>query len=316
MKFTLVTTCFNEICNVELWRDDVCNQTRHPDEIQIVDAGSNDGTLEVLEWWVSKDSRVKLEVWYKCNVAQGRNKAIANTDAEIIVSTDMGCRLDKNWFENICKPFTLNNAIQVVAGNYAADESTITTVAARAAYYLNHGYHPTLRPGFLPSSRSIAYRKSVWETIEGYPEDLTLAADDYVFALQLDQMKLETAYAHDAICYWGRHSTLHGYWKEAFVYGKGNGEAGGIIPLKFMRPDRVEYSKFCVYLYALYISLTKNKRAYYHALKDMDFMALLILPVLVFGNIVNNHKGYSEGVKRGLDCCQECRERVRKIQTA
>ena len=309
-KFVLVTTCWNEISSVQKWKEDVLAQSRQPDVISIVDAGSSDGTLERLEQWVAEDPRVRLEVWKKCNVAQGRNRAIANSDADIVVSTDMGCRLGLTWFEKLCEPFEKDAEVKVVAGNYAADETTITTSVARAAYYLNRGYHPNLQPGFLPSSRSIAYRKTVWDELGGYPEDLTLAADDAVYALQIEKAKYKTAYAPEAICYWGRHSSLRGYWKEAYTYGVGNGEAGIFAPM-FMNPEHPRYSKFLSHVDACYTTIKRCKRPLFNALLKFDPMRAILLLMVTYGITISGNRGYAVGVKRGLENCSRCRGRLK-----
>ena len=311
MSCALVTTCFNEIASVRVWQDNVQAQTRQPEEISIVDAGSTDGTREFLEAWASRDPRLRLEIWPRCNVAQGRNRAISNIEAKIIVSTDMGCRLDSRWFEKLCEPLDKDPAVQVVAGNYAADESTITTAAARAALYVNDGYHPRLVPGFLPSSRSIAYRRSVWEKLNGYPEDMTLAGDDTVYALQIQKAGYKTAYAPDAICFWGRHTTLRGYWKEAFVYGRGSGEADLPSP-KFFSVEYPGYSRLLSHAHALYRATGKSLPAYFTAFKKLDWSAMFLILPLQYGIAINIYSGYIVGASRGIIHCRACRERLTK----
>lgn len=226
MKNSLVTTCYNEIANVKNWIEDVTGQTRSMDEVCIVDAGSTDGTLEVLQEWADSDSRVKVLVSNGCSVAKGRNLAIRESTGEIIISTDMGCRLDKAWVGALLREMESDETVQVVAGAYAADMETVKTRTARVFYFLNSGYRPKMASGFYPSSRSVCYRKSVWERIGGYDEGLTFAGDDTLFAKKIYELKLKIVMAPDALVLWGRHPSLAGYVKEAGRYGLGNGEAG------------------------------------------------------------------------------------------
>jgi len=58
LKFSLVTTCRNEISSLPRWKNDLLAQTRQPDEIVIVDAFSDDGTAEMLLEWADQDARV------------------------------------------------------------------------------------------------------------------------------------------------------------------------------------------------------------------------------------------------------------------
>jgi len=225
MKVTLVSTVFNEARRIQDTLNDINNQTVLPDEVIITDAGSNDGTVEILNKWASEARFVvKILSWPKCNVAEGRNKAISEARNGYILSTDFGCRFHSLWIESMIEPFN-DPTIQVVGGTYAVVEADIVSPAAKANYIICDGYYVAPYEGFIPSSRSIAYMKSVWESIGGYPEWLTLAADDFVYGLVLLKQKHKIAYVETPYVYWGRHNTVKAYGKEAYRYGLGDGEA-------------------------------------------------------------------------------------------
>ena len=225
-KFTLVTTVFNEASRLKETIADIEAQSLHPDEIIIVDAGSNDNTLEILNQWSDNSSiEVKVVISQGANVAQGRNLAIKNASHELIVSTDFGCRYHPEWLRSIVTPFE-NDEVKVVGGNYTVLEEDIKTLSARANYILSSGYKYVLEDGFIPSSRSIAYYRTVWEEVGGYPEELTLAGDDYKYGLDVMEKGYSIFLVQEAYVYWGRHDKFIGYGKEAFRYGLGDGEAG------------------------------------------------------------------------------------------
>lgn len=225
MKVTLVSTVFNEARRIQDTLNDIKNQTVLPDEVIITDAGSTDGTVEIItDWAATVTFPVKILSWPRCNVAQGRNKAIEEADFDLILSTDFGCRFHPAWIESMLKPFE-DPSIQVVGGTYEVIESDITTIAAKANYIICDGYYVAPHPGFIPSSRSIAYYKTVWEHAGKYPEWLTLAADDLVFGMAVLKQAHKIAYVETPYVYWGRHTTLKAYAKEAYRYGLGDGEA-------------------------------------------------------------------------------------------
>ena len=118
-KFTLVTTVFNEAARLNETIHDIEQQTQHPDQIVIVDAGSKDETIDILNHW-SETSSIDILVIIKegCNVAQGRNLAIENSRNELIVSTDFGCRYHPEWLRSITFPFENK---EVFDANYPAD---------------------------------------------------------------------------------------------------------------------------------------------------------------------------------------------------
>jgi len=225
MSFTLVSTIYNEAKRLPQTIADLETQTRQPDEIIITDAGSTDGTWELLKQWQqnSKTTIVLLQE-ARCNVARGRNLAIAAAQHEIIVSTDFGCRFHPQWFEGLTAPFK-NKSIEVVGGGFSVIEEDLQTMAARGNYLLTNGYEVLLNEAFIPSSRSIAYKKDVWTKIGGYCEWLTLAADDLVFGMQIKALNYPIHLVTEPLVYWGRHTKRQQYAKEAYRYGLGDGEA-------------------------------------------------------------------------------------------
>ena len=223
--FTLVSTVFNENKRLQYTIEDLEAQELKPDQIVITDAGSTDGTFEALQRW-ARSSEIKIHVLQKkkCNVAEGRNLAIRYADHHLIVSTDFGCRFHTGWLKSMLKPFN-DESIKVVGGAFSVEESGILSIASRANYILSNGYKVELNDSFIPSSRSIAYYKSIWESVGGYCEWLTLAADDLVFGKAIRAKGYQIFVVYEPYVLWGRHETLNGYAKEAFRYGLGDGEA-------------------------------------------------------------------------------------------
>ncbi|HLF33867.1 MAG TPA: glycosyltransferase [Cyclobacteriaceae bacterium] len=225
IAFSLVSTVLNEADRLDLSLQDLKEQTVRPNEILITDAGSDDGTFEKLkEWALTVEIPVKI---FRCegfNVAQGRNYSISHSSFGLIVSTDFGCRFHPEWLKSITGPFQ-DERIFVVGGSYGADEKQINSLAARANYILTNGYQIRLNDKFIPSSRSIAYMKEVWEKLNGYPENLTHAGDDQVFGERIRASGYNVHLVKEPYVYWQRHVHWKGYARESFRYGLGDGEA-------------------------------------------------------------------------------------------
>lgn len=226
MKFTLVSTVFNESQRIKQTISDIESQTVKPDEIVIVDAGSSDGTYEILTEWEKQSSmEIKIIQGLGCNVARGRNIAIEHSRNNIILSTDFGCRFSNEWAGSMIRHFA-DSSVQVVGGGFSVREGDILTLPARAAYILYNCYKvDATAKDFSPSSRSIAYYKKVFEKVGRYDEWLTLAGDDTVFAKKLVNARIAIKIEPSKYVYWGRHEVMQGYAKEAFRYGLGDGEA-------------------------------------------------------------------------------------------
>ena len=78
---------------------------------------------------------------------------------------------------------------------------------------------------FLPSARSIAFRKSVWESVGGFSEKLDGAAEDTVF--NFHTLKIGTRYARvkDAVVEWGVPQNLKDFFWKVFSYAKGDAKS-------------------------------------------------------------------------------------------
>lgn len=225
-SFTLVSTVFNEKNRLEQTIAELRAQTVQPAEIIITDAGSTDGTYEMLlNWKAGSAIPVTILQQPRCNVAQGRNLAIRHAHYPLIVSTDFGCRFAEGWLAALVAPF-VDPAVKVVGGAFGVLEADIDTLPAKAAYILSDGYAVDVQVSwFIPSSRSIAYYKEVFDKVGGYPEWLTLAADDLVFGQELLALGYKFYPSVYKGVFWGRHKKAAGYIKEAFRYGLGSGEA-------------------------------------------------------------------------------------------
>lgn len=315
MEFSLVVTCFNEIKSLPQWFKDLEGQTRQPDEIIIVDSESTDGTTEYLREWEKRDSRVRV-VAQSCSPARGHNIGNELAKNEYIVSTDMGVRLDPKWFEEIVRPFENDPDVEIVAGSFAVDKSTVRSPAARAEHYIEGDGVPVLKPGFIPGNRSMAYKKKVWRELGGLPEDLTRYADDSVFGRQMVQAGYKMAFAPKAMVYWARPSKLKDFWKEKYGYGIGDGEASIKTPVAFRLYKKNIIPKRLVPPLTAFRVLTKHiaKVRLLSALQKKDLLGLAYVPILLLGIGWYFAKGYIIGDVRGEKECQACRSRLTSMK--
>ncbi len=223
VKVSLVATVRNESQSAVRWMEGIFNQSRLPDEIIIVDTGSGDETVELLESLAVK-SPVPFQVFklQGANIAQGRNFAICQAVSEVIAVTDFGAQAHKDWLQNLVAPFEIDPRIEVSGGWYEAlgrDGKPI-----RHHFWLDLKYkQPQL---ILSPSVSIAFRKSAWEMIGGYPEWMTLTGEDTYFDLELKRSCRYWAFVPEALVDWEAPDTLWRHWKKIVSWSRGDGETG------------------------------------------------------------------------------------------
>lgn len=294
MKISFISTILNESKTIERFIDSIERQSKIPDEIILVDGGSKDNTVNIVQKKI-KDYGKKLNVKLikkTGNRSVGRNEAIRHSTGEIILTSDAGCILDKDWVKNIIKPFQ-NKNISVSSGFYHAItknvfEKCLSTYTCVMDDKVNVDE-------FLPSSRSVAFRKSAWEKVGGYPEDLD-TCEDLVFDRNLKSKGLKFKFSKDAFVYWPQRENIWQAIKQFFYYAVGDGRARYFrqqTPYLFLRYIFGFYLLFlipimksfllitlCFTLLILYCiwSILKN----YKYVNDLR--ALFYLPILQFSS--------------------------------
>ena len=224
MKRALIATLFNEADNVSRWWDCLMHQTVLPDEIALVDGGSTDGTWEKLQELARKSPMPVRLGRERCNIARGRNLAIQLTDAEIIAASDAGSFPQKNWFAEITRPLLADSKIDVVGGhNVTLFENTFQKSVEPLE---EPAVEPVSSQQVYPSSRNTAFRRQAWLDVGGYPEWLTLTAEDALFNYELHLAGKKFAYNRGAVVHWPMRESATAYLKMLGSYGYGAAEAG------------------------------------------------------------------------------------------
>lgn len=218
---SVIATVLNEGESLRPLLDSLAAQTRQPDEVIITDGGSTDHTVAILREYAE---RLPLHILSEpgANISAGRNRAIAAAQGDIIAVTDAGVVLAPDWLEHITQPLLDDEALEVVGGFFEADPHTLFEAALGATTLPLRG--EIAAETFLPSSRSVAFRKAAWITTGGYPEWLDYC-EDLIFDLRLRQIAAPLAFAPDARVYFRPRPTLAAFCRQYYRYARGDGKA-------------------------------------------------------------------------------------------
>jgi glycosyltransferase involved in cell wall biosynthesis len=220
-RISLIATVLNEGESIRPLLDSIARQTLPPDEIVIVDGGSRDHTVEILR---DSADRLPLRVIVEpgSNISAGRNRAIREARGDVIAVTDAGVVLADDWLVQIVAPLLESQTVDVVGGFFHAEAHTVFEAALGATTLPLAG---EIDPQtFLPSSRSIAFRRSAWETAGGYPEWLDYC-EDLVFDLRLKARVRPFAFAPRAIAFFRPRRSLNAFYRQYYRYARGDGKA-------------------------------------------------------------------------------------------
>lgn len=242
MKISTCITVKNEEKSIGPLLDSLLVQTKKADEIVIVDGGSTDKTVEIIRHYQKKYGGIRFMV-EKGGIAHGRNTAIEIARYPVIVQIDAGCIARPDWLEKLVRPFELSHPPGVPAlpaGRHSATlRESEAGVGVSAGFYimpansslqkamrLYLGVHPKRfdPTSFLPSARSVAFKKDVWEKIGGYDEKLEKGGEDTKFFISCVKNKIRIARVGDAKVIWEetKYFTLRNFFLKIFNYAKGD----------------------------------------------------------------------------------------------
>jgi len=218
---TVIVTVRNESRSIDALLDSLLRGTRSPDEIVIADGGSTDDTVERLRARAATEPRLRV-LETPGNRSVGRNAAIRAARNDIIACTDAGVEVEPAWLEEILRPFESDSAVDVVAGFY---RPVAGTAFERAAGVVSA---PRLKEvdleRFLPSTRSVAFRREAWRKAGGFDEALA-HNEDTPFALAMKRAGCRFAFAPAAIVGWRPRGDLSAFYRQHRRFGFGDGES-------------------------------------------------------------------------------------------
>lgn len=188
IKVSLIIPTYNEEKSFERWITSLHDQLVLPDEIIVIDGGSQDKTLILF-----RKHLPKLKIPYKIIVdpnlniknhngpiGAARNKGIILAKYENIVCTDMGVNFSIDWFLGMKTAF--ENGAEAIKGKYTASSHPNSNF--NFGYFFTPSEQKYHDKSFLPSSRNIGFTKSIWEKAGQYPEN-SYTGEDTLFALNV-----------------------------------------------------------------------------------------------------------------------------------
>ena len=238
MRVSVILTVLNEAQSLPALLASLAAQTRPVDEVIVADGGSRDGTREVLQSFARRLPLAMVDA-SGANISQGRNAAIRAATGDVIAATDAGVRLEPDWLACLTAPFERSGStVMAVAGFFRPDPHTVLETAMGATVLPEAR---DLNPhAFLPSSRSVAFRREVWERVGGYPEWLDYS-EDVIFDLAVCRHYGSFEFVPGAVANFRPRGSLRALARQYYLYARGDGKAN-----LFPRQHAVRYFAYLV----------------------------------------------------------------------
>jgi glycosyltransferase involved in cell wall biosynthesis len=224
VKISVIIPVRNEEQSIGQLLNSLTSQTLKPAEIVITDGGSRDRTAAIIEAYDQTLVPIRLIRAPAGLPGRGRNLAAAQAVNEWIAFIDAGITPEPTWLELLAKRTQLDADVDVVYGSYEPVTDTLFKRCCVMAYVPP----PVELEGRLVRSRSVVsllMKRSVWETVGGFPEDLR-SAEDLLFMNKVEQGNFRIANAPDALVHWQVQPTPWLTFKRFVVYARNNMRAG------------------------------------------------------------------------------------------
>lgn len=222
---SFVTTVYNEEKSISAFLGSLLEQECLPGEIILIDGGSSDNTLSIVRGFFknnidssSKKINIKIIERQGANISKGRNIAIKNANSNIICVSDAGCILDRNWIGEITRYYDDKSCHMVGGFNSPLAGSFLEKCLAVC---IMPGRKEIKSKKYMPSSRNLSFRKSLWKDAGGYPEFMDYG-EDMRFNFNVRARGYDVKFNPDAVVYWKMRDSMVDIFKQFFRYAKGD----------------------------------------------------------------------------------------------
>jgi glycosyltransferase involved in cell wall biosynthesis len=179
---SIVLTELNEAAEIARAVESLLAQQPPSTEVIVVDGGSTDGTWQWLEARAAGEPRLVAIRDESCSlkhsdgpVSRGRNVAIRAAKTGIVACADAGCTYEPDWLGNLTAPIVAGTADYTLGGSLLdPDSPTVWDVASAPFFSVKLD---RLEPTKSCTARSMAFTRTLWERIGGFPESVLVGED-------------------------------------------------------------------------------------------------------------------------------------------
>ncbi|MFC2162159.1 glycosyltransferase [Candidatus Altiarchaeota archaeon] len=185
-------------------------------EIILVDDGSTDDTLKVLEEYAGEDERIRVFSQENNGSYSARNLGIKESKGGIICFTDDDCIVDKEWVSRLVAAYD-DERVGGVGGQIIAypPENMIERYCDEIGLL---GQERLSSVYFMTANAS--YRMSVLEEVGGF-DTYFKSSGDADMGVMVHERGYATKYARDAVIHHRHRSTLRNLVRQKFFHGTG-----------------------------------------------------------------------------------------------
>lgn len=197
-------------------------------EIIIVDGGSTDSTVNIIEKLQKDYENIRLIRAEGVNTSVGRNIGVKEASGTIIINFSGHAISEKNFIKVLSNKLqSFNNDVAGVGCRDKIPADQTSFIAKSIDCIVNtvlggttmHQHAKIEGEKFVDSISFTAYRKEIFRKI-GYFNPVLPSGDDAEFNLRLRKSGYKLLYTPDTSVYRYRRETIRGFMKQMFNYGR------------------------------------------------------------------------------------------------
>lgn len=214
---SVIIPSFNSEKTIEKTIQSILTQkTKEKIELIIVDDASTDNTISEIKKF---KNIILIQQKKNSGPAKARNLGAKKAKGEIIVFIDSDCVPEKNWLEEMVKPFE-NPEVVGVQGAYKTKQKSVT--AKFVQIEIEDRYDLMKKKDFIDfiGSYSAGYRKKTFLEFKGFNESFPIASgEDPELSYRMEKKGLKLKFNPNAVVYHFHPESLMKYLKTKFFRG-------------------------------------------------------------------------------------------------
>lgn len=281
-EYSIVTTVFNDQETISSLLKNIENQTYYPKEIIIVDGGSTDNTVQVINKYKQESLlNIKVLSGEKLNIAQGFNRGIREVKTEYIGIVACGNIYPNDFFEKLVSDLDSNKSISVVYGSLSGS----TNNKFMSAYCKVHLGKDNYVAGLIPSNHGNLARTDLYKEEGLFYEKFSYAGEDMEFFLRIMNHGKRVYCNRREIIIWEVPENKQQYLKQIKNYCIGNAEIFSNYTLCKVYRKKIVYC-LLYFVTGLFLIIPAMPIRY------LGILGFIILVLFNFGLFLKNGKDY------------------------
>jgi len=205
--------------------DSIVNQDFPHDQMEVifVDDGSEDNTLPILKYYVSKTNKqVKLYSGTWRGLGMARNIVVDNARGDYIIWVDGDMKLAKDFVKKQVGFMEKNSAVGVAKGRYGIyRKANLVAYLENVAWVVDSSKYGGKSTSELPGTGGSIYRVKAIKQVGGFDNYIKGAGEDIDAEFRIRRAGWKLYFATAAEFYEKRKETWKSVWNKYFWHGHG-----------------------------------------------------------------------------------------------